>query len=142
MRAKGARNIDIDVLLFGDRVVNEPGLKIRILECISGALFSNRWPRSLPKRAILSSEKQCGNCWRNCRADKLCGGSEPPILSFDLPDADFLSVRSVVNVAGYMTVRITGKHGRPKVALDEESIGAQRQVLILVDADLGIVSDL
>ena len=28
MRAKGARNIDIDVLLFGDRVVNEPGLKI------------------------------------------------------------------------------------------------------------------
>jgi 2-amino-4-hydroxy-6-hydroxymethyldihydropteridine diphosphokinase len=28
MRAKGARNIDIDVLLFGDRMVNEPGLKI------------------------------------------------------------------------------------------------------------------
>lgn len=28
MRAKGARNIDIDILLFGDRVVNEPGLKI------------------------------------------------------------------------------------------------------------------
>jgi len=28
MSAKGARNIDIDVLLFGDRVVNEPGLKI------------------------------------------------------------------------------------------------------------------
>jgi 2-amino-4-hydroxy-6-hydroxymethyldihydropteridine diphosphokinase len=28
MRVKGARNIDIDVLLFGDRVVNEPGLRI------------------------------------------------------------------------------------------------------------------
>lgn len=28
MREKGARNIDIDILLFGDRVVNEPGLKI------------------------------------------------------------------------------------------------------------------
>ena len=28
MRDKGARNIDIDVVLFGDRVVNEPGLKI------------------------------------------------------------------------------------------------------------------
>lgn len=28
MRAKGARNIDIDIVLFGGRVVNEPGLKI------------------------------------------------------------------------------------------------------------------
>ncbi len=28
MRDKGARNIDIDVVLFGDCVVNEPGLKI------------------------------------------------------------------------------------------------------------------
>jgi len=28
MRAKGARNIDIDLLLFGDRIVDEPGLKI------------------------------------------------------------------------------------------------------------------
>ena len=28
MREKGARNIDIDVLLFGDCVVDEPGLKI------------------------------------------------------------------------------------------------------------------
>jgi len=28
MRKKGPRNIDIDVLLFGDRVVDEPGLKI------------------------------------------------------------------------------------------------------------------
>jgi 2-amino-4-hydroxy-6-hydroxymethyldihydropteridine diphosphokinase len=28
MRDKGARKIDIDVLLFGDRVVDEPGLKI------------------------------------------------------------------------------------------------------------------
>jgi len=28
MRAKGARKIDIDVVLFGDRVVDEPGLKI------------------------------------------------------------------------------------------------------------------
>ncbi len=28
MREKGARNIDIDILLFGDRVVNESGLKI------------------------------------------------------------------------------------------------------------------
>lgn len=27
-RDKGPRNIDIDLLLFGDRVVNEPGLKI------------------------------------------------------------------------------------------------------------------
>jgi len=28
MRAKGARNIDIDLLLFGDRIVDESGLKI------------------------------------------------------------------------------------------------------------------
>jgi 2-amino-4-hydroxy-6-hydroxymethyldihydropteridine diphosphokinase len=28
LRKKGPRNIDIDVLLFGDRVVDEPGLKI------------------------------------------------------------------------------------------------------------------
>lgn len=28
LRAKGPRKIDIDVLLFGDRVVEEPGLKI------------------------------------------------------------------------------------------------------------------
>ena len=28
LRDKSARNIDIDVLLFGDRVVDEPGLKI------------------------------------------------------------------------------------------------------------------
>src|ERR1039457_1688539 len=28
MRDKGARKIDIDVVLFGDRVVDEPGLKI------------------------------------------------------------------------------------------------------------------
>ena len=28
MRDKGARNIDIDIVLFGDQVVNEPGLKI------------------------------------------------------------------------------------------------------------------
>lgn len=28
MREKGARNIDIDVVLFGDRVVDEPSLKI------------------------------------------------------------------------------------------------------------------
>ena len=28
MREKGARNIDIDLVLFGDRVVDEPGLKI------------------------------------------------------------------------------------------------------------------
>ncbi|MGB8012177.1 MAG: 2-amino-4-hydroxy-6-hydroxymethyldihydropteridine diphosphokinase [Terriglobales bacterium] len=28
MRNRGARNIDIDVLLFGDRIVDEPGLKI------------------------------------------------------------------------------------------------------------------
>jgi len=28
MREKGARNIDIDVVLFGDYVVDEPGLKI------------------------------------------------------------------------------------------------------------------
>jgi 2-amino-4-hydroxy-6-hydroxymethyldihydropteridine diphosphokinase len=28
LRDKGPRNIDIDVLLFGDRVVDEPGLKI------------------------------------------------------------------------------------------------------------------
>ena len=28
MRNKGPRNIDIDILLFGDRVVDEPGLKI------------------------------------------------------------------------------------------------------------------
>jgi 2-amino-4-hydroxy-6-hydroxymethyldihydropteridine diphosphokinase len=28
MREKGARNIDIDVVLFGDRVVDEPGLRI------------------------------------------------------------------------------------------------------------------
>jgi 2-amino-4-hydroxy-6-hydroxymethyldihydropteridine diphosphokinase len=28
MRKKGARNIDIDVVLFGDRVVDEPSLKI------------------------------------------------------------------------------------------------------------------
>jgi 2-amino-4-hydroxy-6-hydroxymethyldihydropteridine diphosphokinase len=28
MREKGARNIDIDVVLFGDRTINEPGLKI------------------------------------------------------------------------------------------------------------------
>ena len=28
MREKGARNIDIDLVLFGDRLVDEPGLKI------------------------------------------------------------------------------------------------------------------
>ena len=28
MRKHGPRNIDIDVVLFGDRVVDEPGLKI------------------------------------------------------------------------------------------------------------------
>jgi 2-amino-4-hydroxy-6-hydroxymethyldihydropteridine diphosphokinase len=28
LRDKGARNIDIDVVLFGDRVVDEPGLKV------------------------------------------------------------------------------------------------------------------
>ncbi len=28
IREKGARNIDIDVVLFGDRMVDEPGLKI------------------------------------------------------------------------------------------------------------------
>jgi 2-amino-4-hydroxy-6-hydroxymethyldihydropteridine diphosphokinase len=28
MRDKGARKIDIDIVLFGDRVVNEPGLRI------------------------------------------------------------------------------------------------------------------
>ena len=28
MREKGSRNIDIDILLFGDRVVDEPGLTI------------------------------------------------------------------------------------------------------------------
>jgi 2-amino-4-hydroxy-6-hydroxymethyldihydropteridine diphosphokinase len=28
MRQKGPRNIDIDVLLFGDRVIDEPGLEI------------------------------------------------------------------------------------------------------------------
>ncbi|HSZ62726.1 MAG TPA: 2-amino-4-hydroxy-6-hydroxymethyldihydropteridine diphosphokinase [Terriglobales bacterium] len=28
MRHKGPRNIDIDILLFGDRVLDEPGLKI------------------------------------------------------------------------------------------------------------------
>ncbi|MGA8539335.1 MAG: 2-amino-4-hydroxy-6-hydroxymethyldihydropteridine diphosphokinase [Terriglobales bacterium] len=28
LRKKGPRNIDIDVLIFGDRVVDEPGLKI------------------------------------------------------------------------------------------------------------------
>jgi 2-amino-4-hydroxy-6-hydroxymethyldihydropteridine diphosphokinase len=28
MRHKGSRNIDIDLLLFGDRVIDEPGLKI------------------------------------------------------------------------------------------------------------------
>jgi len=28
MREKGARNIDIDIVLFGNRVVDEPGLKI------------------------------------------------------------------------------------------------------------------
>jgi 2-amino-4-hydroxy-6-hydroxymethyldihydropteridine diphosphokinase len=28
MRDKGARNIDIDIVLFGDQVVDEPGLKI------------------------------------------------------------------------------------------------------------------
>jgi 2-amino-4-hydroxy-6-hydroxymethyldihydropteridine diphosphokinase len=28
MRLKGARKIDIDVVLFGDRIVDEPGLKI------------------------------------------------------------------------------------------------------------------
>jgi 2-amino-4-hydroxy-6-hydroxymethyldihydropteridine diphosphokinase len=28
MREKGPRKIDIDVVLFGDRVVDEPGLKI------------------------------------------------------------------------------------------------------------------
>lgn len=28
MREKGARNIDIDIILFGDQVVDEPGLKI------------------------------------------------------------------------------------------------------------------
>jgi 2-amino-4-hydroxy-6-hydroxymethyldihydropteridine diphosphokinase len=28
MRHKGPRNIDIDILLFGDRVIDEPGLKI------------------------------------------------------------------------------------------------------------------
>ena len=28
MRDKGARNIDIDMVLFGDRIVDEPGLKI------------------------------------------------------------------------------------------------------------------
>ena len=28
MREKGPRNIDIDLVLFGDRVVDEPGLKI------------------------------------------------------------------------------------------------------------------
>jgi 2-amino-4-hydroxy-6-hydroxymethyldihydropteridine diphosphokinase len=28
MREKGARKIDIDIVLFGDRVVDEPGLKI------------------------------------------------------------------------------------------------------------------
>ena len=28
LRKKGARNIDIDIVLFGDQVVNEPGLKI------------------------------------------------------------------------------------------------------------------
>lgn len=28
LRAKGPRKIDIDVLLFGDRIVDEPGLKI------------------------------------------------------------------------------------------------------------------
>lgn len=28
MREKGARNIDIDVVLFGNRTINEPGLKI------------------------------------------------------------------------------------------------------------------
>ena len=28
MREKGARKIDIDVVLFGDRIVDEPGLKI------------------------------------------------------------------------------------------------------------------
>jgi len=28
MREKGPRKIDIDVVLFGDRIVDEPGLKI------------------------------------------------------------------------------------------------------------------
>jgi 2-amino-4-hydroxy-6-hydroxymethyldihydropteridine diphosphokinase len=28
LRHKGPRNIDVDLLLFGDRVIDEPGLKV------------------------------------------------------------------------------------------------------------------
>ena len=45
MRDKGARKIDIDIVLFGDRIVDEPGLKIRIPPCINGGLFWNPWSK-------------------------------------------------------------------------------------------------
>ena len=59
-----------------------------------------------------------------------------PPDSLDLLDVDFLSVHPVIRVAGHVTVKITGKHGGSQIALDEKSVSGQRQVLILIVADL------
>jgi hypothetical protein len=59
-----------------------------------------------------------------------------PICSLDLLDVDFLSVSEVAGIASHMALSITGKRGDPESTLDEERIGTQRHVLILILAEL------
>ena len=57
----GPRVIDLDLLLYGDRRIDEPGLEVRTRGCRNGCSCSSRSPsshRTHPSRAA--------GRWRNC----------------------------------------------------------------------------
>jgi len=59
----------------------------------------------------------------------------PTSASPDLLHVDFLSVNAVVGVAGHMALSVTRKRHTSEITLNEERIGTQWQVLILILAD-------
>jgi len=75
------------------------------------------------------------------RADLALGSLRFRITSFprpslDLLDVDFLPVEAVIRVAGNVALSIADKRDAPQIIFDEERIGTQGQVFILILREL------
>ena len=68
IQPKGPRNIDLDILLFGDSIISTPELEVpRIRRCNSADLYSSHLPKSRRTRDIRCSRKLCASYCKPCR---------------------------------------------------------------------------
>jgi hypothetical protein len=62
--------------------------------------------------------------------------------SLDLLDVDLLPVEAVIRVAGHVALRVADKRDASQIIFDEERIGTQWQVLILILSHYGVTGSM